>query len=925
MSIFGAMSTAVLGLEAQARALGHISDNIANSQTTGYKRVDTTFQTLVLQSSSVMHSPGGVKASPSFANNIQGTLQQVQSVTNLALQGQGFFSVSRISTDSITGTSAAATLPKFYTRDGTFELDKDRYLVNANGYALNGWTVDPTTGGVSSLVTPIQVTTTLDNPVSTAKIELKANLPASPPQGVPIPPTSVQIFDAQGSARTVNLIWRQQGANQWRLNIDAPGSGLAPIEGSFPGFATASVNGPVTQGQAARAQVDTFSFSGPSLSGNTIDPAMIKVGDIFTMTVKGTPYAVRVTLANIASLSNVNGVAAALADQINSAVPSAGVTATTLPGGRLVLSSSDAGNPFAATANVENTTPTTNTLGTNGTLAQSADLTAVATTTTPQQSTLTFNGPGLDVGDVFSIAWPTGTTSPTGTSTFSLTIKPSNIESMGNINGVVSRLAEKINSTAGSFVIATTNGESLILTAKKNAQAFIAPTASVSNGSTTPITAVKSTEPTNVVGVKQRQTISLAGTMGDVGAVFSVNVKSPISIPGVVAMATAASSTAAQVSTVSFSAATPAVGQEYRFESAGTKYSILVTEDNLATLTDMDAVANALAQKINDDGGSPATAATRTSIDAAGAAVSIITLTAEQANVGFTVATGSTPTPFNRTFQYRTTGEETTLNDISTRLASMVNAAGIPVTASASGGVLTVSSTIDGGVFTATPRSTDGTTPAHIGLTFGGTDPRTGVTTPPGTLRAIDTARVGTGTATTPGTQAAGQPSTVTFRVDYGFGPQEITIDLGKFQESGGLTQFAGETMNVTSIQQNGSPRGTFKDVEISDGGDVIVNFDNGTRKTVARVPVVMFTNPNGLEREDGGLFRETLSSGTPTYNKAETNGAGSLVVSSLESSNVDIADEFTKLIITQRTYSANTKVVTTSDEMLQEIISLKR
>jgi flagellar hook protein FlgE len=184
---------------------------------------------------------------------------------------------------------------------------------------------------------------------------------------------------------------------------------------------------------------------------------------------------------------------------------------------------------------------------------------------------------------------------------------------------------------------------------------------------------------------------------------------------------------------------------------------------------------------------------------------------------------------------------------------------------------------------------------------------------------------VGSGTATTPVRREAGAPATLSFRVDYGFGPQEISINLGHFQQPDGLTQFDGTAITTSSVQQNGSPRGNFKDVEISEGGYVVVNYDNGVSRQVGRIPVIMFNNPNALHRESGGVYTETLESGDALAKYANIEGAGQIIVNSLENSNVDIADEFTKLIVTQRTYSANTKIVTTSDEMLQEIIGLKR
>ncbi|MGH6894345.1 MAG: flagellar hook-basal body complex protein, partial [Dongiaceae bacterium] len=89
MSILGAMFTAVSGVNAQSRAIGHISDNIANSQTTGYKKVDTRFETLITLSNQNLHAPGGVIASPYYANGLQGNVTQTQSLSNLAIAGNG--------------------------------------------------------------------------------------------------------------------------------------------------------------------------------------------------------------------------------------------------------------------------------------------------------------------------------------------------------------------------------------------------------------------------------------------------------------------------------------------------------------------------------------------------------------------------------------------------------------------------------------------------------------------------------------------------------------------------------------------------------------------------------------------------------------------------------------------------------------------
>ena len=134
-----------------------------------------------------------------------------------------------------------------------------------------------------------------------------------------------------------------------------------------------------------------------------------------------------------------------------------------------------------------------------------------------------------------------------------------------------------------------------------------------------------------------------------------------------------------------------------------------------------------------------------------------------------------------------------------------------------------------------------------------------------------------------------------------------------------------GPTYSLRALSQDGVAPGSYSGVVMHANGDVVVNYDNGQSRVVARVPVVTFANANALQREDGQAFETTRESGAAQTVQSGTNGAGSLVTSSVESSNVDIAREFTKLIVAQRAYSANTKLVTTADELLQSTLDMKR
>ncbi len=120
-------------------------------------------------------------------------------------------------------------------------------------------------------------------------------------------------------------------------------------------------------------------------------------------------------------------------------------------------------------------------------------------------------------------------------------------------------------------------------------------------------------------------------------------------------------------------------------------------------------------------------------------------------------------------------------------------------------------------------------------------------------------------------------------------------------------------------------PPGAFFSVTTDANGGIAVNFDNGRSRTIAQVPVITFNNSNKLQRQNGEAFTASKDSGTPLAEAPGTNGAGTLVTESVEGSNVDIATEFSKLIVAQQAYSANTKMVTTADQMLQQTINMKQ
>ena len=151
MGIFGALNTAVTGMRAQSFALENVSGNIANSQTTAFKRMDTSFVDLIPDQVPTQQLAGSVAANSRATNSVQGDIQANSIGTFMAINGDGFFVVQKPS--SYTDNRPVFDGIERYTRRGDFQPDKNGYLVNAAGYFLMGIPIDATTGRSSTAST----------------------------------------------------------------------------------------------------------------------------------------------------------------------------------------------------------------------------------------------------------------------------------------------------------------------------------------------------------------------------------------------------------------------------------------------------------------------------------------------------------------------------------------------------------------------------------------------------------------------------------------------------------------------------------------------------------------------------------------------------------------------------------------------------
>ncbi|MBI5494580.1 MAG: flagellar hook protein FlgE [Deltaproteobacteria bacterium] len=192
------------------------------------------------------------------------------------------------------------------------------------------------------------------------------------------------------------------------------------------------------------------------------------------------------------------------------------------------------------------------------------------------------------------------------------------------------------------------------------------------------------------------------------------------------------------------------------------------------------------------------------------------------------------------------------------------------------------------------------------------------------------TVEIGNGTLTydTNGNLTA-MTQTSTFSPVGATAPQPLTFNFGSPTGGGGtgadgITQYAGAS-TVTFIQQDGHPAGALAAVQVDTSGNVTATFTNGETRVLAQLVVASFSAADQMQRLSGNLYGETAASGPPQVGVAATGGRGSVLAGALEQSNVDLAEEFINMIGAQRAFQANSKTISTADQMLQELMTLKR
>jgi flagellar hook protein FlgE len=344
MSLYGVLRTGVSGLMVQASKLGTVADNIANANTTGYKRASIEFSTLVIGEKTETYNAGGVTSSVRSAVSQQGSLLQTTSATDLAIEGRGFFVVN-----DMAGTP-------YMTRAGSFVPDGDGFLVNAAGYTLMGYPVDddgpnPVANGLAGMekvnVTQAQLDATpsmagrfFANLPSNGAVPAAADLPsANAATAQPAAKTSLVSYDNLGNEVLLDVFFAKTAASDWEVAVydqaDAAAGGgfpyaagplavtalsFDPATGGLTGASATAMTVPVPNGAALELDLSQmtqlaadFTVMAAELDGNApsavADIEFTAEGAVVALLENGTRRPIfQIALADVTSPDNLRQV-----------------------------------------------------------------------------------------------------------------------------------------------------------------------------------------------------------------------------------------------------------------------------------------------------------------------------------------------------------------------------------------------------------------------------------------------------------------------------------------------------------------------------------------------------------------------------------------------------------------------------------------
>ena len=955
----------VSGLQAHQIAMDVEGNNIANVNTYGFKYNRANFADILSQTPRVATAPqgqlGGQNAMQiglgTTINSTtrifsQGTLTATDKQTDLALQGNGFFVVSPDGGNT-----------RYYTRNGDFVRDKAGNFVNNSGYIVQGWTRDEETGTIDSTgpISNIVIKEGLTTPArATTEVKIKGNLDSG--NSIGQRSTPIYALDSIAGGRDFNndgILNANEVHNENDVNndefytnskkeqmltergvdlgvtFDELGNGLALREGQGIWISYAN----------AKTQKYTIGSDTPQNIGQFVGQQKLNI------TLNG----VKIENKNI---TNISDVAAAINAQYNKT----GVRAEISEGNKLTLINRNNSGTTEDTKNIHLTVYGDDTTG----LGSIDVITAYQYTYTSSQTTTVH--PNND-----KIARQVTTTEDlrramqedaryhvdyNGDGTIlNVTSMDELIEQIQQTNNANNEAITKANAAAAAATAASTAANTEAANALTALNAAIAAAAGGGGGGGA------------IPGVPTGLQALLAAANNAATAANNAinNANNQIGTPATLPAANTAATTAVNNANAANSAviaaiitaanaaiAAPGAGVNTDIEDLRKKYKeaankaaeLAEAADNAVNAANVTAINAASMARINADKLNKARAAGT----ATAQQEKIKSLSDLNDGVKFTVnklgqfqLENPTNDKFDQGLYISTTAltksaENTTTPAVNenvrfTNIMKALDGALSPGQALRASGKMMMSShgsTAEifdslGSKHTVSIRwaktgtTTDGGTewnmiiqvpePAKINYTGEGPD---NVVT--GSLRFNSN-----------GSLASFHPATITFSANNGSqSGQNVSLNFGLGTDFNGLTSFDKDS-STESISQDGYTGGTLNDLKIDETGTIIGAFTNGQSFGLAQVALASFTNNEGLQSEGGNVFSQTANSGEAVIGAAGTGDKGTIAASKLEASNVDLSRALTDLIVIQRGFQANSKTITTSDEMLNTLLQLKQ
>jgi len=829
-----ALWAGVTGLQAHQVAMDTEGDNIANVNTTGFKYSRANFSTLLSQTSSIATAPtgtlGGQNATQiglgttvSTVTKIfsQGSIETTDKSTDLAISGDGFFVVSPDG-----GTNYK------YTRDGNLTFDANGNFVDSNGYTVQGWLKDDTTGQIdtTSPISNITIAPGLTTPASaTSKVVVKANLDSGTSVGTH--KSAIYSLDANSGWSDTNGDGVMQATEVHNendtsdnlfntdstltergidfgvlFNSDGTALGLTEGQGEWISYAKASTSTTITADASGTTTVDM------TINGTTISGSITSTDDAAVATYIG---------GLISAQSSLTGVEVAI------------------NGNKITLTNDNSKGTEASTKNIK--------LDVNG----STDTTGFTDT------------------NVITAYQYTYTTSASSTNAPYDDSSARTFTSTEDLRAAIQKDARLNVDYTGDGAADSNDG--VTVTVNDSGQYVIAnPTGDAFNANDGDITATAtSVTSTYLNGKLNTQDISFP-----VGTTFASDVTLPTT-SGVTINGTAYAAGA------TIPAGTTIGGTDPVTLPAGSTFDVLGANTTLPVGTDFKGTDDhdlyiSVTNLTNTGNSVTANSALSTVFSALQGTLTSGTTTRTTGNIYAASLASSTDI-------YDSLGSKHTLRIEYTKTGT-----------TASGGSewsMTIS----------VPK------PAEINS---GIAPENIVT--------------GTVSFNSDGSLATYTPRNLNFTGNNGStANQNVALNLGSLGQFDGVTSFDKDS-NTGNITQNGYSGGDLTGISIDETGTIIGSFSNGYSFSLAQVAMATFTNNGGLESDGGNCYIQSTNSGSAIVGQASTGSKGAIQSSSLEMSNVDLSRSLTQLIVIQRGYQANSKTITTADEMLNTLLQLK-